>query len=52
MIGLTTDSGASNNRNSMPDEMWLATLLQKGAHADPSALTAQQVLEMATIGAA
>ncbi len=52
VVGLATDSGASNNRNSMPDEMWLATLLQKGAHANPAALTAQQVLEMATIGAA
>ena len=51
-VGLATDSGASNNRNSMPDEMWLATLLQKGAHANPSALTAQQVLAMATIDAA
>ena len=52
VTGLGTDSGASSNRNSMPDEMWLATLLQKGVHGDPEVMTAEQVLEMATIGGA
>lgn len=52
LTALGTDSGASNNRNSMPDEMWLATLLAKGAQGDPTVLTAQQVLEMATIDGA
>ncbi len=52
LTALGTDSGASNNRNSMPDEMWLATLLAKGVEGDPTALTAQQVLEMATIDGA
>lgn len=51
-VGLATDSGASNNRNSMVDEMWLTTILQKGSHGDPSVTPAQQVLEMATIHAA
>ncbi|TCO60734.1 amidohydrolase family protein [Actinocrispum wychmicini] len=52
VTALGTDSGASNNRNSMPDEMWLTTLLQKGAHGDPAVMTAQEVLEMATIDGA
>lgn len=52
VTAIGTDSGASNNRNSMPDEMWLTTLLQKGIEADPTVMTAQRVLEMATIDGA
>lgn len=52
VVGMGTDSGASSNRNSMPDEMWLAALVQKGAFSDPSIAPAQQILAMATIDGA
>jgi 5-methylthioadenosine/S-adenosylhomocysteine deaminase len=51
-VGLGTDGAPSNCRNSMIDEMWLASLVQKGRLHDPSALPATRVLEMATIDSA
>ncbi len=51
-VGLGTDGAPSNCRNSIIDEMWLASLLQKGRLRNPSAMPAQTVLEMATIDSA
>lgn len=51
-VGLGTDGVPSNCRNSMVDEMWLASLLQKGRLQDPAAMPAEQVLAMATIHSA
>jgi 5-methylthioadenosine/S-adenosylhomocysteine deaminase len=52
-VGLGTDSPAgSNNDLNMMEEMDLAAKLQKVSRLDPTALTAWQALEMATIGGA
>jgi len=52
-VGLGTDSPAgTNNDLNMMEEMDLAAKLQKVSRLDPRALTAWQVLEMATIGGA
>jgi 5-methylthioadenosine/S-adenosylhomocysteine deaminase len=48
-VGLGTDGAASNNNQDMFEEMDLAAKEQKFARMDPRALTAQQVVEMATI---
>jgi 5-methylthioadenosine/S-adenosylhomocysteine deaminase len=48
-VGLATDGPASNNRQDMFDEMDLAAKEQKFARMDPKALSAEQVVEMATI---
>jgi 5-methylthioadenosine/S-adenosylhomocysteine deaminase len=52
-VGLGTDGVAgSNNDHDMMEEMDLAAKLQKVARNDPTALSAQQVFEMATLGGA
>jgi 5-methylthioadenosine/S-adenosylhomocysteine deaminase len=51
-IGLGTDGAASNNRLDMFTEMRLAALLAKGQSGDATAISAHQVLEMATINGA
>jgi 5-methylthioadenosine/S-adenosylhomocysteine deaminase len=51
-IGLGTDSAASNNRLDMFAEMRLAALLAKGQSGDATAISAHQVLAMATINGA
>ncbi|MEO8442230.1 MAG: TRZ/ATZ family hydrolase [Betaproteobacteria bacterium] len=51
-VGLGTDGAASNNRLDLFAEIRLAALLAKGATGDPTAVSAWQVLEMATLGAA
>lgn len=51
-VGLGTDGAPANNRMSLIDELWLATLLQKGMRHDPTALPAPQALRMATIDGA
>lgn len=54
-VSLGTDGAPSNNRMSLVDEMYLASLIHKGKVAftkgatDPSALPAECVLKMATI---
>jgi 5-methylthioadenosine/S-adenosylhomocysteine deaminase len=48
-VGLGTDGAASNNNQDMFVEMNLAAKEQKLARMDPKALSAQQVVEMATI---
>ncbi len=51
-VGLGTDGAASNNRLDMLAEMRLAALLAKGQSGDATAVSAYQVLEMATINGA
>lgn len=52
-VGLGTDGVAgSNNDHDLMEEMDLAAKLQKVATGDPTALSARQVFEMATIGGA
>ncbi|KAJ4825169.1 hypothetical protein Tsubulata_035397 [Turnera subulata] len=57
-VSLGTDGAPSNNRMSMVDEMYLASLINKGREVfakgttDPTALPAETVLKMATINGA
>src|ERR1051326_9151352 len=52
-VGLGTDGPAGSNNNlDMVEEMASAARLQKGSKGDPQALSAHDVLEMATIGGA
>jgi len=51
-VGLGCDSGANNNSLDMIREMKAASLLHDVARLDASALTAEDVLEMATIDGA
>jgi 5-methylthioadenosine/S-adenosylhomocysteine deaminase len=51
-VGLTTDGAGSNNSNDMLETLKLAALLQKVHHMDPTIITAEKVLEMATIDGA
>lgn len=51
-VGLGTDGAASNNRLDLFAEMRLAALLGKGISGDASALSAHQVLRMATLNGA
>lgn len=48
-VGLGTDSAASNNSLSMLREMHVAGLVQKHQRWDAAALTAQELLDLATI---
>jgi cytosine/adenosine deaminase-related metal-dependent hydrolase len=48
-VGLGTDGSASNDSHDMLQVIKSAALLQKMHHLDPSAMTARQGLEMATI---
>ena len=48
-VGIGTDGAASNNNQDMFVEMNLAAKEQKFARMDPKAMSAQQVVEMATI---
>jgi 5-methylthioadenosine/S-adenosylhomocysteine deaminase len=52
VVGLGTDSVASNNSVSMLREMHLAGLVQKNQRWDASALRAQELLDLATIDGA
>ena len=51
-LALATDGAASNNHQDLFLEMDLAAKLQKLTRRDPTALPAEQVVEMATIGGA
>ncbi|OVA09607.1 Amidohydrolase 1 [Macleaya cordata] len=57
-VSLGTDGAPSNNRMSIVDEMYLASLINKGREAylkgttDPTALPAETVLKMATVNGA
>jgi 5-methylthioadenosine/S-adenosylhomocysteine deaminase len=51
-VTLGTDGAPSNNRMTLIDEMWLASLIHKGRTLDPTVVPAQAVLEMVTCNAA
>jgi 5-methylthioadenosine/S-adenosylhomocysteine deaminase len=51
-LGLGTDGAASNNDLDMFEAMRQASFLAKHATRDPTAVTAQQALDLATIGGA
>lgn len=51
-VSLGTDSSCSNNSSDMFEVMKVAALLHKGVSRDPTALSAAQVLRMATINGA
>jgi 5-methylthioadenosine/S-adenosylhomocysteine deaminase len=51
-VALGTDGAPANNRMTLIDEMWLASLIHKGRLLDPTAMPAQTVLAMATRDAA
>ena len=48
-VGLGTDGGLDNNTLSIFHEMKMAALVQKSMAGDPQAITAGEVIEMATI---
>ncbi len=51
-VALGTDGAPSNNRMTLIDEMWLASLIHKGRTLDPTVVPAQTVLAMVTCDAA
>jgi len=51
-VGIGTDGAASNDSQDMFGAIKTAALLQKIDHLDPAAITAPEVLRMATIGGA
>jgi 5-methylthioadenosine/S-adenosylhomocysteine deaminase len=51
-VGLASDGPASSNNHSLFQAMKFAALQQKGVHQDATIITAEKVLEMATIGGA
>lgn len=51
-VSLATDGAGSNNSNDMLETLKIAALLQKVHNLDPTVITAEKVLEMATIDAA
>jgi 5-methylthioadenosine/S-adenosylhomocysteine deaminase len=51
-VGLASDGPASSNNHSLFQAMKFAALQQKGVHQDATIITAEKVLEMATIDGA
>jgi len=51
-VGLATDGAASNNNQDMIETLKFTALLHKVATRDPTAITAEKILEMATIDGA
>lgn len=51
-VGIGTDDGDCNNGVNLIADLRVAALAQKNRYCDPTAITAEQVLEMATIGGA
>lgn len=47
-VTLGTDGAPSNNRMTIIDEMWLASLIHKGRTLDPTVVPAEEVLKMVT----
>jgi 5-methylthioadenosine/S-adenosylhomocysteine deaminase len=48
LVGIGTDGAPANNRMSLIDELWAATLLQKGMRLDPTVFAARTAFAMAT----
>lgn len=48
-VGLGTDGAGSNNSNDMIEVLKVTPLMQKVTHRDPTIMTAEKVVEMATI---
>jgi 5-methylthioadenosine/S-adenosylhomocysteine deaminase len=51
-VGLASDGPASSNNHSLFQAMKFAALIQKGFHQDATIITAEKVMEMATIDGA
>src|SRR5215212_5363442 len=51
-LSLATDGAASNNSQDMIEALKLGALLQKVAHRDSTAVSAPEILRMATVGGA
>jgi len=51
-VGLGSDGPASSNNHNLFQAMKTAALMQKGVHRDPTIMTAEKVMEMATIDGA
>jgi 5-methylthioadenosine/S-adenosylhomocysteine deaminase len=51
-VGLASDGPASSNNHSLFQAMKFAALIQKGFHQDATVITAEKVVEMATIDGA
>lgn len=51
-VGLGSDGPASSNNHNFFQAMKVAALIQKGVYRDPTIMTAEKVLEMATIDGA
>ncbi len=51
-VALGTDGVSSNNNHDMFEEMKLAAILHKGISGDPTAITAHEALQMATVNGA
>jgi 5-methylthioadenosine/S-adenosylhomocysteine deaminase len=52
LVGIGTDGAPSNNRMSVIDELWAASLVQKALRRDPTVLPASALLRMGTIDGA
>lgn len=51
-VALGTDGVASNNNGNLLEELKLTPLLQKGVNLDPTLISCEQVLKMATVNGA
>ena len=51
-VTIGTDGAPANNRMTLVDEMWLASLIHKGRTLDPTVVPAEAVLKMVTRNAA
>jgi len=51
-VALGTDGAPTNNRMTLIDDMWVASLIHKGRLLDPTALPAETILAMATCNGA
>jgi len=51
-VSIGTDGAASNNNLNMFEEVHLASIIHKGYHNDPTMITPEQLLQMATINGA
>lgn len=52
LVGIGTDGAPSNNRMSVVDELWAASLVQKALRGDPTVMPASTLLRVGTINGA